>query len=233
VAAPAAVAEEDDSRPATREEAGAAFLRGCLKRVDVAPPELSREKKRIICEDARDCIIDALFTRDGGHKRPFSEVGGFVVPCVARARRKALDRAGGTLWAGEPVRMEIVRPESNGLMNSVPAVVAFEGVWGANDVSCRKLTLGSGNHDGGDEPDTVLFGGDRVICIVPTPEVRIAVSTPRSRRPPGFSPASRSWDAARITPRFGNGQTVRLVVTPRSHGSAYVGGWLLRASALD
>jgi hypothetical protein len=88
VAGGAAVAAEDNTRPATRKEAEAAFMRGCRKQVDAAP-ELSKEQRRVICDEATACVIDEMFERDGTPKRPFSEIGNFVGACLTRARQKA------------------------------------------------------------------------------------------------------------------------------------------------
>ena len=84
----AAKAKEDDTRLAKRDEAAAAFMRGCRKEVDAAP-ELSNEQRRIVCDEATACVIDAMFERDGRRKRQFSEIGNFVGPCLTRAREKA------------------------------------------------------------------------------------------------------------------------------------------------
>jgi hypothetical protein len=88
VVAGAAMAAEDNTRLATREEAAAAFMRGCRKEVDAAP-EPTKEQRRVICEEATTCVIDEMFERDGRRKRPFSEIGNFVGPCLTRARQKA------------------------------------------------------------------------------------------------------------------------------------------------
>jgi hypothetical protein len=88
VAGSAAFAGEDNTRRATRDEAAAAFKRGCRKQVDAAP-ELSATQRRVICDDATACVIEAMFEPDGRHKRPFSEIGNFVGPCLTRARQEA------------------------------------------------------------------------------------------------------------------------------------------------
>jgi hypothetical protein len=67
-------------------------MRGCRKEVDAAP-ELSKEQRRVICDEATACVIDEMFERDGRRKRPFSEVGNVVGPCLTRARQKAYDKA--------------------------------------------------------------------------------------------------------------------------------------------
>jgi hypothetical protein len=222
----AARAGEGNTKLATREEAAASFFKGCIEQVDAAP-ELSMQKKRVICEETRDCVIDAMFTREGARKRPFSEIGNFIAPCLARGRRKALGKSEGTLWTGEPLRLEIFRPENNGLMNSVPAVVELE------NAECAREIEGPVNRAPDEDRDTVLFGGDRVMCIVRAAEVRIAVSTPRRKRPPGFMPAARSWDTARLTRRFAAGQVIRMIVLPKSRGSSYVGGWTIQPAPVE
>ena len=89
----AAFAGEGDAKPATRNEAAAAFMKGCRERVD-AIPELTNEQRTIACVESRDCIIDALFEGGGQRKRPVREVTDIFARCIARAQRKAF-RTGG------------------------------------------------------------------------------------------------------------------------------------------
>src|SRR6476469_5872733 len=89
----AAFAGEGDPKPATRDEAAAAFMKGCRERVD-AIPELTNEQRTIACVESRDCIIDALFEGGGQRKRPVREVTDIFTRCIARAQRKAFGKAG-------------------------------------------------------------------------------------------------------------------------------------------
>jgi hypothetical protein len=232
IAFAAARASADDAKLATRDEAAAAFLKGCLERVEAAP-DLPKEKRQAVCEDTRDCVIEAMFTRDGKRKRPFNEIGKVFTPCMEGSLRKALGPKHGERWAGEPIRIEVLRPENDGLTNGVPAVVEIEGGTDVKNVTCAKMKKGSGRAEEDVGLKTVLLGGDRLICAGRVPAARVAVSTPRSMRPEGLSPSARSWDTTRMSPRFVEGHIARVLVLPRTRGSVAVGGWVLQAAPIE
>ena len=86
VAVSAAAAPEAD-RPATRDEAAAACLRGCTKKVQ-GQIGLSNEQKRGVCDETCACITGQMFHPDGKPRRPPSELGAVGVECARRLTPK-------------------------------------------------------------------------------------------------------------------------------------------------
>jgi hypothetical protein len=123
------------------------------------------------------------------------------------------------------VRIEIDRPESNGLMNLVPCIIEIVG--DAKGAVCHEVRHLGGSQTPSHGGRSVLLGGDRVTCKL-GPSNSIQAFTPRAMRPPGYAVGARSsWRATTWTPRARPGETVDLVLVPKSRGSTYAGGWLL------
>jgi len=136
-----------------------------------------------------------------------------------------LATASGGAADGTMVRVDIYRAGSNGLMNSIPCIITITGE--AKGTVCHAVIRGAENKGLSGGKATVLLGGDRVICEL-NPSNGIQVFTPRALRPEGFMPEARSWAPTTLAPRARAGQTIEVGIVPKSRGSAYVGGWLVR-----
>jgi hypothetical protein len=148
----------------------------------------------------------------------------FLVLAVAFSA--ALAFAGrGDAADGGMVYVDIYRPENNGLMNSIGCIITITG--DPNGVFCHEVIRGEENKGISGGKTTVLLGGDRVICEL-NPSNSIQAFTPRAMRPDGLTPGARSWAPSTLTPRARPGEAVELGVVPKSRGSTYLGGWLLR-----
>lgn len=123
------------------------------------------------------------------------------------------------------VRVDIYRPENNGLMNSIGCIITLAGDPGGG--FCHEVIRGEENRQMTGGTTTVLLGGDRVICEI-KPGVSVQAFTPRALRADGYTPDARSWAATTLAPRARADETVEVGVVPKSRGSTYVGGWLLR-----
>jgi hypothetical protein len=86
VAPPAARGAGDE--PATRPEALAACITGCDKQVASAA-NLTRQQKRTVCDESCNCMIDAMFERDGRKKQPPFDVPKIAASCAEKAKAKA------------------------------------------------------------------------------------------------------------------------------------------------
>ncbi len=126
---------------------------------------------------------------------------------------------------GGMIRVDIYRPENNGLMNSIGCIITIAG--DPNGASCHEVIRGEENKVISGGKTTVLLGGDRVICEL-NPSNSIQAFTPRAMRPDGLTPEARTWAPTTLMPRARPGETVELGVVPKSRRSSYVGGWLLR-----
>jgi hypothetical protein len=122
------------------------------------------------------------------------------------------------------IRVDIYRPENNGLMNSIGCIVTLSG--DPPGGSCHDVVRGAENKGLSGGTSTVLLGGDRVVCEI-KPGTSVQVFTPRALRPDGSTPESRSWEPTTLTPRARPGETAELGVVPKTRGSTYLGGWLL------
>jgi hypothetical protein len=122
------------------------------------------------------------------------------------------------------VRVDIFRPENNGLMNSIGCILTIAG--DPSGGFCHEVIRGEAQRQLSGGTTTVLLGGDRVLCEI-KPGVSIQAFTPRALRADGFAPDGRSWAATTLAPRGRPGETVEVGVVPKSRGSTYLGGWLL------
>lgn len=128
---------------------------------------------------------------------------------------------------GGMVKVEIYRPESDGLMNLVPCAIM---IIGDPKGACHEVVRGPNKYIG-DDKTTMLLGGDRVTCEI-TSSNSIQAFTPPALRPIGYASAVNSWEATRLAPRSRPGETASLLLVPKSQGSTYVGGWWLRQTKL-
>ncbi|HEY6477987.1 MAG TPA: hypothetical protein VI456_15525 [Polyangia bacterium] len=126
---------------------------------------------------------------------------------------------------GGMIHVDIYRPESNGLMNSIACIITIAG--DPPSGFCHEVIRGAENKGISGGTTTVLLGGDRVICEVKS-STSVQAFTPRALRPDGATPDARSWAATTLAPRAAPGQTVELGIIPKSRGSTYIGGWLVR-----
>jgi hypothetical protein len=122
------------------------------------------------------------------------------------------------------VRVDLYRPENNGLLNSIGCLITIEGDPGGG--FCHDVIRGQQNRQISGGTTTVLLGGDRVVCEI-KPGASVQAFTPRALRPDGASPESRSWAATTLAPRARPGETVEVGLVPKIRGSTYLGGWLL------
>jgi hypothetical protein len=123
------------------------------------------------------------------------------------------------------VRVDILRPENKGLMNSIGCIITVAGDPGGG--FCHDVVRGQAQRQMSGGTTTVLLGGDRVICEI-KPGVSIQAFTPRALRADGYTPDARSWAATTLAPHARAGETVEVGVVAKSRGSTYLGGWLLR-----
>jgi hypothetical protein len=123
------------------------------------------------------------------------------------------------------VRVDIYRPENDGLMNSIGCIITIAGDRGNG--FCHDVVRGQTQRQMSGGTTTVLLGGDRVLCEI-KPGVSIQASTPRALRPDGYTPDATSWATTTLVPRARAGEAVQVGVAPKSRGSTYLGGWLLR-----
>jgi len=126
------------------------------------------------------------------------------------------------------VRVDIYRPENDGLMSSIGCLITIAGDSRAG--FCHDVIRGEANRQISGGTTTVLLGGDRVICEI-TSGVSIQAFTPRAMRPDASTPDGRTWAATTLAPRARAGETVEVGVLPKRRGSTYVGGWLLNQEA--
>jgi hypothetical protein len=122
------------------------------------------------------------------------------------------------------VRVEIYRPENNGPMNSIGCIITLAGPGGG---FCHDVVRGQAQRQMSGGTTTVLLGGDRVLCEI-KPGVSIQAFTPRALRSEEYRPDAKSWRATTLAPHARAGETIQLGVAPKSRGSTYLGGWLLR-----
>ena len=132
--------------------------------------------------------------------------------------------AGGAAADGNMIRLDIYRPENNGLMNAIPCIITISG--DAKGAFCHQVIRAEPNKRLSGGKATVLLGGDRVLCEV-NPSNTIRAFTPRALRPDGFTPEAPSWAATSFTPLARPGQTAELGIVPKTRGKAYPGGWLV------
>jgi len=122
------------------------------------------------------------------------------------------------------VRVDIYRPENDGLMNSIGCLITVAG--DPRGGFCHDVIRGEANRQMSGGTTTVLLGGDRVVCEI-KPGVSLQAFTPRALRPDGATPDARSWTATTLAPRARPGEMVEVGVAPKRRGSAYLGGWVL------
>lgn len=79
------------ARPATRNEATTACLKGCVARVEKGAP--ATKQQRLDCEDSCACIVDEMFEPGGKRKRDPKELPEVVNVCAKRLQAKQADRA--------------------------------------------------------------------------------------------------------------------------------------------
>jgi hypothetical protein len=80
------------ARPATREGAMTACLKGCVARVEKVAP--ATKQQRLDCEDSCACIINEMFEPGGERKRDPAQLPEVTNACAARLQAKQADRAG-------------------------------------------------------------------------------------------------------------------------------------------
>ena len=122
------------------------------------------------------------------------------------------------------VRVDIYRPENDGLMSSVGCLITIAGDSRAG--FCHDVIRGEANRQISGGTTTVLLGGDRVVCEI-TPGISIQAFTPRALRADRYAPDARSWAATPLAPHGRPGETVEVGLVPKRRGSTYVGGWVL------
>ena len=122
------------------------------------------------------------------------------------------------------VRVDLYRPENDGVMNSIGCLITIAGDPGGG--FCHGVIRGEANRQLSGGITTVLLGGDRVVCEI-KPGVSIQAFTPRALRADGYTPDGRSWAATTLAPHARAGATVEVGLVPKSRGSTYVGGWVL------
>ena len=96
----------------------------------------------------------------------------------------------------------IYRPENNGFINIVPCTVKCS--------SGRKA---------------VLHGGENDIFVLEPGKYSLTVT---SANPYPEAKKDTDWESSPVEITVTNAQVMRIVVEPKSEGSAYVGGWVLQ-----
>ena len=120
------------------------------------------------------------------------------------------------------VHVQIIRPENNGLMNSVGCLITVAG--GREGGFCHDVDRGQANRKMSGGTTTVLLGGDHVTCEI-KPGVSIQAFTPRAMRSEGYRPDAKSWAPTTLAIHARAGDTVGVGVVPKSRGTTYLGGW--------
>lgn len=133
--------------------------------------------------------------------------------------------AGDAAADGEMIRVDIYRPENNGLMNLIACIITISG--DAKGSVCHQVIRGPASKGISGGKATVLLGGDRVICEINSSN-SIQAFTPRSMRPDGITPDARGWAPTTISPHAKPGQTIELGIVPKARRRTYTGGWLVR-----
>ena len=102
-------------------------------------------------------------------------------------------------------KVEIERPENNGLVNIVLCTVTIS-----------------------DGQTRILSGGDQAVVSVRSGTFWVMAS---SGNP--YPYGSKEWRSPRVKLHANPGETLRLSVWPRSRGSTYVGGWNIRVGPVS
>ena len=123
------------------------------------------------------------------------------------------------------VRVDIYRPENNGLMNSIGCLITIAGDPAGG--FCHQVIRGQANRQISGGTTTVLLGGNRVICEI-KPGVSVQAFTPPALRGDAYTPEAPSWAATTLAPHARPGETIEVGIVPKSRGSRYLGGWQLR-----
>lgn len=226
VGIPAAAA---DDRPATRDEANAACFRGCGKRLDDDPQlaSLTKEQRRIVCDETCDCIINSMFERDGKPKRPPRELGIVAVGCGDSARKKVIARIGPTT---APATAAPAAAPAAPVDNLSAGRAILPGV------KCKKASMPAWTYSAG-EHQARISGLDYQVRLpagwlarVERPEL-VVVSAPQSARGvrPVFelfvSPICESYDAPTVAQRIAARGLTQLLAVEATAAQVRDGRW--------
>ena len=228
VGSPAAA---DDDKPATRDEATAACFRGCGQRLDNDPQlaSLTKEQKRLVCDETCDCIINSMFERDGKQKRPPSELGAVAVACGDSARKKVIARIGSTAAQASATATAPTATAS-------PAINLSAGREILPGVKCKKASLPAWTYAAG-EHRARISGVDYQVRLpagwqarVERPEL-VVVSSPQSAGGvrPVFelfvSPICKSYDAPTVAQRIAARGLTELLAVEATAAQVRDGRW--------